>query len=88
NVAKYARASTARVATTRTTTHLVLTVDDDGIGGAHPETGWGLAGLVDRLAAVDGTLTVDSPSGDGTHLRAEIPLSPATPGGELPGLLR
>jgi PAS domain S-box-containing protein len=88
NVAKYASASSVRVATTRTASHLVLTVDDDGVGGAHPETGRGLAGLVDRLAAVDGTLTVDSPSGDGTHLRAEIPLSPATPGGELPGLLR
>jgi PAS domain S-box-containing protein len=75
NVAKYARASTARVTTTRTGSHLVLTVDDDGIGGARPSAGTGLAGLADRLAAVDGTLTVSSRPGDGTHIRAEIPLS-------------
>jgi len=74
NVAKYARASTARVAATRTDGHLVLTIDDDGVGGAEPATGSGLAGLVDRLAAVDGTLTVSSPPGDGTQVRAEIPL--------------
>jgi PAS domain S-box-containing protein len=79
NVAKYARASTARVATTRTTSHLVLTVDDDGVGGAQTSADGGLAGLMDRVAALDGTLTVSSPPGDGTHIRAEIPLSTETP---------
>jgi PAS domain S-box-containing protein len=79
NVAKYARASTARVTTTRTASHLVLTVDDDGIGGARAAAGTGLAGLVDRLAALDGTLVVTSPPGEGTHIRAEIPLSAGTP---------
>jgi len=74
NVAKYARASTARVATTRTAGSLVLTIDDDGIGGAQPSAGSGLAGLVDRLSALDGTLTVSSQPGEGTHVRAEIPL--------------
>jgi PAS domain S-box-containing protein len=78
NVAKYARASTARVAATRTATHLVLTVDDDGIGGARVSAGTGLAGLADRLAALDGTLTVSSDPGEGTHIRAEIPLSAVT----------
>jgi signal transduction histidine kinase len=77
NVAKYARASTARVTTTRTASHLVLTVDDDGIGGADPTKGTGLRGLADRLAAVDGTLTVSSAPGAGTHIRAEIPLPTA-----------
>ena len=79
NIAKYARASTARVTTTRTADSLVLTIDDDGVGGAQPSTGSGLAGLADRLAALDGTLTVSSQPGEGTHVRAEIPLSPGTP---------
>jgi PAS domain S-box-containing protein len=77
NVAKYAQASTARVTATRTASHLVLTVDDDGVGGAQLSDGRGLAGLADRLAAVDGTLTLSSEPGEGTHIRAEIPLTPA-----------
>jgi signal transduction histidine kinase len=80
NVTKYARASTARVTATRTAEHLVLTVDDDGVGGARLSPGSGLAGLADRLAALDGTLTVSSRPGEGTHVRAEIPL---TAGGRL-----
>ena len=79
NVAKHARASTARVTTTRTASHLVLTVDDDGVGGAQPAADGGLAGLADRLAALDGRLTLSSQPGDGTHIRAEIPLSTGTP---------
>ena len=53
-----------------------LTVDvaDDGVGGADAERGSGLRGLADRVAALDGTLTVDSPVGGGTRLRAELPL--------------
>jgi PAS domain S-box-containing protein len=86
NVAKYAQASTARVTTTRTASHLVLTVDDDGIGGAQPGADGGLAGLADRLAAVDGTLTVWSQPGDGTHIRAEIPLSTGRPAATTIGL--
>lgn len=78
NVAKYARASSARVVTTRTADRLVLTVDDDGIGGARATGGGGLSGLADRLAALDGALTVSSHPGNGTHIRAEIPLSKAT----------
>ena len=52
---------------------LRLEVEDDGIGGAHPAKGHGLAGLMDRLTAVDGRLTVDSPPGGPTRLIAEIP---------------
>jgi PAS domain S-box-containing protein len=74
NVTKYAQASTARVTTTRKAGRLVLTIDDDGIGGAQPSAGGGLAGLADRIATVDGTLTVTSEPGQGTHIRAEIPL--------------
>jgi PAS domain S-box-containing protein len=79
NVAKYAAASTARVTTARTASHLVLTVEDDGIGGARPASSSGLAGLADRLAALDGTLTVSSEPGEGTRIRAEIPLPTVPP---------
>jgi signal transduction histidine kinase len=75
NVAKYARASMARIMTTRTADALVLAIEDDGVGGATSVPGSGLSGLVDRVAALDGTLTVDSPPGGGTRIRAEIPLA-------------
>jgi signal transduction histidine kinase len=74
NVAKYAQASTARIAATRSADRLVVAVEDDGAGGANPYPGSGLSGLRDRVAALDGTLTVDSPPGAGTRIRAEIPL--------------
>jgi signal transduction histidine kinase len=57
----------------------VVRVEDDGGGGAMARPGSGLAGLLDRVAALDGKLVIDSPSGAGTCVRAEIPL-PA-PGG-------
>jgi signal transduction histidine kinase len=53
---------------------LVVEVEDDGIGGADPAAGTGLRGLADRVAALDGTFAVESPSGGGTHVRAELPL--------------
>jgi signal transduction histidine kinase len=74
NVAKYAHASTARVTATRTADALVISVEDDGIGGAKPSPGSGLSGLQDRVAALDGTLLVDSPPREGTRIRAKIPL--------------
>jgi signal transduction histidine kinase len=49
-------------------------VADDGVGGADPQRGSGLRGLADRLAALNGTLSVESPEGGGTCVRAEIPL--------------
>jgi signal transduction histidine kinase len=74
NVAKYAHASTARVTATRTADALVIAVEDDGVGGAKPSPGSGLSGLQDRVAALDGTLLVDSPPREGTRIRAKIPL--------------
>ncbi len=53
---------------------LVVEVRDDGVGGARAGAGSGLTGLVDRVGAVDGTLTVDSPPGKGTVVRAVMPL--------------
>jgi signal transduction histidine kinase len=74
NVTKYARASRARIAVTSTPAALRLVVEDDGAGGAKRTPGGGLAGLGDRLAALDGVFSVDSPPGGGTRVRAEIPL--------------
>ena len=74
NVAKYAHAATARVTAARVGGDLVLAVEDDGVGGATPAPGSGLAGLADRVTAMDGMLAVDSPPGGGTRVRATIPL--------------
>jgi signal transduction histidine kinase len=74
NVAKYAGASEATVAVRRTNGHAEVEVADDGVGGADPRRGSGLRGLADRLGALDGSLSLDSPPGSGTTLRAEIPV--------------
>jgi signal transduction histidine kinase len=73
NVSKYARATSATVAVARSNGSLLVDVSDDGVGGATPAAGSGLLGLEDRVAALGGTLAVDSPPGAGTHLHAEIP---------------
>ncbi|MFD8477834.1 sensor histidine kinase [Kitasatospora sp. NPDC059673] len=54
---------------------LVLTVTDNGRGGADPATGAGLQGLADRVAILRGRLTVTSPTGGPTRLRLEVPCS-------------
>jgi PAS domain S-box-containing protein len=73
NVAKYAEASTVRVAVTANNGRVAVEVSDDGIGGADPASGSGLRGLADRVEALGGALAVTSPAGAGTTLRAEIP---------------
>ena len=73
NVAKYARATEANVAVHRSNGCLTVDVSDDGVGGADPANGSGLRGLADRIAALDGTLSVESPPGRGTRLHVEIP---------------
>jgi signal transduction histidine kinase len=74
NVAKYAHASQATVRVMRRNGHAVVEVADDGIGGADPDRGSGLKGLADRVSALDGSMSLDSPAGAGTRLRAEIPV--------------
>jgi PAS domain S-box-containing protein len=74
NVAKYAQATQATVRIAIEGDCLVVEVSDDGIGGASANTGSGLAGLTDRVGAIDGTLTVTSPPGEGTIVRATLPL--------------
>jgi signal transduction histidine kinase len=73
NAAKHSHASEVQVKATRTGELLTVEVADDGIGGAAPGTGSGLRGLADRVEALGGTLTVSSPPGRGTTLRAEFP---------------
>jgi signal transduction histidine kinase len=80
NVAKYARARHATVTVNRDDNRVVAEVADDGVGGADVARGSGLRGLVDRVAALDGRLELHSPPGDGTRLRAELPLGPARNG--------
>jgi signal transduction histidine kinase len=74
NVVKYARATQAGVRVTRRADHVTVEVHDDGVGGADLERGSGLRGLADRLAALEGTLSVVSPPGGGTTVSARIPL--------------
>ena len=81
NVAKHAGARRARVSARACDDALLVEVSDDGRGGTNADVapGTGLRGLADRVAAVGGTLAVDSPAGGGTALRARLPLSaPAT----------
>jgi signal transduction histidine kinase len=73
NVAKYARASEATVGVRRHDGRVLVEVSDDGVGGADAAHGSGVRGLADRVAALDGTVTLESPPGGGTRLRAELP---------------
>jgi signal transduction histidine kinase len=73
NAAKHSDASSITVRVGLRDESLCIEVIDDGRGGADGNWGTGLQGLVDRLATLDGRLTVDSPTGRGTRLVAEIP---------------
>ena len=73
NVTKYAQASRATVTVRQADGVVRVEIADDGVGGADPSRGSGLSGLADRVAALDGTITVDSPPGAGTRVRVEIP---------------
>jgi signal transduction histidine kinase len=74
NVAKYAQADAASVVLSVDDGTVRLEIRDDGVGGADTSAGGGVAGLCDRVEALDGVLTVDSPLGVGTTVTAEIPL--------------
>ena len=75
NAAKYADASVVRIAVAVLDGVLVLEVADDGRGGAVAGGGSGLIGLSDRVEALRGRLTLTSPRGAGTTVRAEFPLA-------------
>jgi signal transduction histidine kinase len=74
NVYKHAGADKAAVTVAQHADRLVVSISDDGRGGATVGAGTGLSGLLDRVGAVGGTLHIESTTGAGTRLRTEIPL--------------
>jgi signal transduction histidine kinase len=73
NVSKHSGAKTASVEVWRADQRLMMQVRDDGRGGARLDGGSGMAGLAERLGAVDGLFVVDSPLGGPTVVTAELP---------------
>jgi len=73
NAAKHSGASDVRVAATCRDGRLSVEVADEGVGGAGAGKGSGLRGLADRVEALGGRLSVSSPPGQGTTLRADFP---------------
>jgi signal transduction histidine kinase len=75
NIGKHAEATSATVAVRAADGYLTVEVTDDGRGGAALDGGSGIQGLVDRVGALSGELTVESPPGQGTRVEARIPLT-------------
>jgi signal transduction histidine kinase len=73
NAAKHARASAVNVRVEAEGTNLHLVIRDDGIGGADVGKGSGLSGLIDRVEALGGQMTISSQPGNGTSLDVNIP---------------
>jgi signal transduction histidine kinase len=73
NVARHAQARHVDVRVEREGDRLLVSVADDGLGGATEKPGSGLAGLRDRVQAVDGTFSLTSPPGGGTTMTVEVP---------------
>ena len=80
NAAKHARASAIVVEAEVAGDVLRVTVRDDGAGGANLGGGTGLVGLKDRVEALGGRIVLQSPRGEGTSVRAELPLGAANDG--------
>jgi signal transduction histidine kinase len=77
NVVKHAEATTVRVTIAYRERSVVLTVEDDGRGFSHPPgtaRGFGLVGMRERVASVNGALDIESTGGEGTRLAVELPL--------------
>jgi PAS domain S-box-containing protein len=75
NVVKHAHASEISVALTSSRSGVRATIEDDGVGGAEASGGSGLVGLIDRVEALGGRFTLDSPPGHGTRISIEMPLT-------------
>jgi signal transduction histidine kinase len=78
NAAKHAHASVVEVDAEASSGTLRVCVRDDGVGGADPLRGSGLVGLKDRIEALGGTFSIDSPAGRGTTVTCELPVVAAT----------
>jgi signal transduction histidine kinase len=79
NIVKHAHAHHAYISLSSTDDLLRIAVDDDGVGGAQPGRGTGLRGIERRLAAFDGTLSLESPSGGPTRLVMVLPCVSSSP---------
>jgi signal transduction histidine kinase len=77
NVAKHAGATEVSVSVSATEPALEISVVDDGVGGADPDRGSGLIGIIDRVEALGGTVRIVSPPGQGTEMCASLPLEAA-----------
>jgi signal transduction histidine kinase len=74
NAMKHAQASRIEISLTTRNGSLLLSIRDDGAGGADPARGSGLVGLADRVEALGGSIRIHSASGAGTHITAHLPL--------------
>ena len=74
NAMKHARASRVEISLATRDGSLLLSVRDNGVGGADPARGSGLAGLADRVEALGGSIHVHSAAGAGTHITVDLPL--------------
>ncbi|MCK7623666.1 sensor domain-containing protein [Streptomyces sp. RS10V-4] len=84
NVSKHSGARQASVEVWRSRDRLLFQVHDDGRGGARLDGGSGMAGLAERLGAVDGLFVLDSPAGGPTRVTAEVPWRPRPAAGAAP----
>ena len=76
NIAKHAQAREARIDVERMRGRLWIRIRDDGVGGADPGRGSGLAGLARRATSVDGSFHLSSPAGGPTVITVELPCEP------------
>jgi signal transduction histidine kinase len=74
NATKHAQGSCIELSLGRRNGALLLSIRDDGVGGADPARGSGLVGLADRVEALGGSIDVHSRAGDGTHISVELPV--------------
>jgi signal transduction histidine kinase len=74
NAMKHAQASRIGISVAMRNSSLLLSIGDDGIGGADPARGSGLTGLADRVQALGGSMHIHSAAGVGTHITAHLPL--------------
>jgi signal transduction histidine kinase len=81
NITKHSGATEASVEVRRVGDVLRVVVSDNGHGGADPNAGSGLAGIANRVAALDGQLDFTSPAGGPTCLMIEVPWQPGKAGG-------
>ena len=79
NALKYASCDRVRVRVRVDGGWVIADVHDDGVGGTDAGRGSGLRGLADRVAALGGTLEIESPAGEGTTIRARVPVPASAP---------